>query len=232
MNINLDDILGYYNNIKFNNFAEKAYVLLEELIISTLLTPGKIYNEIELSKLISIGRTPVREAVKKLETTHIVEIIPRRGIKISEVRLEDFLLQLEVRRMLERLIAIRASKFATPSERNYFLELADRYDEATESGNRMESIRIDNEFNKFVADCARNPFAKNALLPLHAVARRLYFNQYSYDKELTKRINSHHSLLMRTIASGNSSECGKVSDELISYIEELMKIQLNIISTN
>ncbi len=228
----LKKILDYYNNKKYTSLSEKAYDMIEEMIVSLILKPGSFYSETELSDMIGIGRTPVREAIKKLENTYMVEIIPRRGIKIAEVRLEDFFLQIEVRRMLEKLIAVRAAKFSTPSEREKFIELANRYDKATNAGDEIESIRIDNEFNHFVADCSRNPFAKNALMPFHSIARRLYFMQYKVETDLITKINKSHSDLMRAISTGNTNKTSEISDALLNHIEDLIKLQLDFLSAH
>ena len=108
--------------------------------------------------------------------------------------------------MLEKLVCVTAAIFSPPppNERNHFRYLADAYEEATRQDNALEAIRIDNEFNIFVADCSRNIFAKNALMPLHTPARRLYYMQYYFDQALTTKINTSHCELMRAIAEGKT----------------------------
>lgn len=216
-------------NNKTVSKSEQAYKILEEMIVTLKLQPGSNWSENELSQLIGIGRMPVREAIKKLETSQLLTIVPRLGIHISEVTLESFFLQMEVRRLLESLVASRAARFSTPDEREYFLELAKRYEEATSTGDIENAVRIDNEFNYFVADCARNKFAKEALIPLHALARRLYYMQYNIDVDLTKIINDAHCSLMRAIASGNEKESVKQSYYLLDQIEKLYKRKLDVL---
>lgn len=224
--------IDYYANKKYSNLTDKAYDILEEMIVTLELKPGQTYSETELSNLVNIGRTPVREAIKRLEQTHTLSIIPRSGIMISPVRLEECFLQMEVRIMLEKLVAVRAAKFATPNERAFFLDLAARYQKATESEDNLAAIRIDNEFNHFTADCARNVFAKSALMPLHPMARRLYYMQYNIDKDLTKKINQSHMAVMQAISEGNEQNALKETEDLIRNIRLLSVSTMDSLVSN
>jgi DNA-binding GntR family transcriptional regulator len=226
----IDEIISYYDNKSFNNLADKAHEILEELIVLFILKPGSTYSETELSEMIKIGRTPVREAIKKLEFANVVEIIPRRGIKISELRLEDFYLQMEFRRLIENLIFFRATKFSTPFEREHFLEMAEAYEEALENNDVLEIVRIDNEFHHYCIVCSRNPYAQNAILPFHSPSRRLFYLEYDVNQGLIAKINRLHIDLMRAIASGDSDVVAKITEELFEKTEDLIKLQFDFIS--
>ncbi len=215
-------------NSSSKSLADIAYSRLEEMIVTLELQPGQLISEKELSEVLGIGRMPVREAIKRLESAHLVSIMPRRGMMVTEVKLEEIFLQIEVRRLLERLIATRAAKFSTPKEREHFLKLAEEYAKVTEEGDEREAVRIDQEFNQFIAKCARNPFAESAIIPLHALARRLYYLQYNNDKELIKKINYAHCELMRVVASGNEKLAADKCDYLLECIEKLYRMNLDI----
>ncbi len=213
--------IDYYNNKAYTNLTNKVYDILEEAIVTLELKPGQVCSETELSQFTGIGRTPVREALKKLEMAALIEIIPRHGINISKIRLEDCYQQLEVRTLLEPLIITRATKFSSPSDREHFLDLARRYKEANDAQDALSAIRIDHEFNLFVANCARNSFAKTAIMPLQSLARRLYYMQYYYNKEATLEINTTHWELMLKIASGDEKAVLKSLENLFNNIQVL-----------
>lgn len=213
--------IDYYENKKYPTLTAKAYDILEEMIVTMELKPGQIYSENEISTLINIGRTPVREAIKEMEKAHVLTTIPRSGILITPVRLEESMLQLEVRSMLEQLVAVRAAKFALPSEREAMAELAVRYRHSSEQEDALGSLRADNEFNHMSSDFARNPFAKSALLPMQPLARRLYYMQYHVNKELTQAINSSHISVMTAIASGNERLAFTATEDLINGVRLL-----------
>lgn len=231
INNTMEKIISHYEEKTFSNLSDKAHTILEELIVLFILKPGSIHSETELSEMIKIGRTPVREAIKRLEFSNIVEIIPRRGIKISEIRLEDFYLQVEVRRLIENLIYFRAAKFSTPSEREHFLEMADAYEAAINSDNVLEVVRIDNEFHHFCTICSRNPYAQKAVLPFHSTSRRLFYMEYNVKHDVINKINALHIELMRAIASGNSENVTQVSTQLFIKTEDLIKLQFDYLSS-
>jgi DNA-binding GntR family transcriptional regulator len=209
--------------------SDKAYRILEEMIVTLQLPPGSNWSVKRLSGLINIGIMPVREAIKKLETSHLMVTMPRLGVQVTEITLEALFLQMEVRRPIERLIVKRAARFATPQERKVFLELADNYEQATKVGDSIKVIKIDNEFNELVLHCSKNNFAEEALKPLHSLARRMYYMQYDKDTEITIAINHGHSELMRYIASGNEIEAEKSSDKLLNLAEQMFKKKFNFL---
>lgn len=221
IDLDLYENIDYYQSRPYQSLAEMAYAILEEAIVMLYLKPGQTYSATDLSCFTGIGITPVREAAKRLESTFLLEITPRKGITITRVELEEWYLQMEVRNMLERLVAVRAAKFSTPQERKRFLELEDRYRAATDRMDALASVRIDYEFNEFESDCARNIFAKTALLQLHPLARRLYYMQFHANEDLTRNINIAHCDLMKAIASGNESFAMHASDHLLQQINKL-----------
>lgn len=203
--------------------ADKAYDILEDKILRSLYQPGELISEKKLSDELGIGRMPIREAIKRLENAYLVKVMPHRGIMVTEIRIDEIFLQIEVRRLLERLIAKRAAKYSTQKEKDHFLELADRYEKITQNGKAEEAMEVDDEFNEFVAKCCRNPFAAASLKPFHAHARRLYYQQYYDDPDTIKIINECHCKVMRAIGNGDAEKAVTASDELIDMIIKLYK---------
>ena len=79
--------------------SAKAYEIIEELIATVELPPGTIFSEGELAARIGIGRTPLREALLRLSREHLIERMPRRGVRVTDINLTDQLALLEVRRV-------------------------------------------------------------------------------------------------------------------------------------
>lgn len=100
-----------------NNLSQKAYKILEELLVTLKLEPAKSYSEKELMELSGVSRTPLREALLRLANESLIEIIPRRGIVISDINMLDQLAILETRRVLDTLIIKRATKYVTAFEK-------------------------------------------------------------------------------------------------------------------
>lgn len=213
-------------NVDF--LVDDASKKIEEMIVTAELKPGSIVSEKEISEYLEIGRTPVREALKRLESTHLFKTIPRKGILIRIVTVEELLLQMEPRKVLEELVVKRAAKYAFPAEREKLRQLASEYRKVTEEwAPAIEALRIDDEFNRLLCKASKNPFIGQMLLPQHALARRQYYLNYFIDKELTARVNYSHAKLMDAIADGDAKKALLELDELFKNLKEFNSISLS-----
>lgn len=208
--------------------VDEAYHKLEEMIVTAELKPGTIVSENELSEYLQIGRTPVREALKKLEPTSLIQVLPRKGIMIRVVSVDELLLQMEPRTVLEDLVMARAAKYASPEEREQFRDLADQYEKITVDWEpAVEALRVDDAFNRLACKASRNPFLASALLPLHPMARRQYYCNYFLDKELTRKVNMSHVVLMRAIADGNVEQAQRCNLKLLENVRQFNSMSLS-----
>lgn len=204
------------------SLADKAYQQLEEMIVTLKLPPGSMHSETALSDLVKIGRTPVREAARKLADAHLAEILPRHGIRISYINVQEQLLALEVRRELERLVATRAARRALPSEKMELPAMAQAMEDAGNMGDVIGYLR-----SLFVADqvlvkCARNAFCAEAIAPLHALSRRFYFVHHKDLNDL-KIVGRHHADVARAVAAGDEIAAAKAADRMMDYVEKFTR---------
>lgn len=197
--------------------ADRAYVRLEEMIVTLEVPPGEVVSEAELSRRLDIGRTPLREALQRLADDRLVEIVPRKGIRIAEIDLRDHLTLLETRRVLDRLVAERAARRAHAEDRDALEACAAAMEEAAENDQLDEFMRLDRQFDEVVTTAAQNPYATEALAPLHAHCRRFWYRfRAAGDLERSAQL---HEQLMHAIAEGSASEAADASDTLIEYLE-------------
>ncbi|MDR3560581.1 MAG: GntR family transcriptional regulator [Negativicutes bacterium] len=208
--------------------AEKAYRLLEEDIVSLQLKPGQVISENEISKKLNIGRMPIREAMKKLEFANLLVTLPRKGVMIKDITVEELLQQLEVRTVLERLIVERATKYLEEDDKKRLLELAVEYEEATKERNADKAVYVDNEFNILIGKASKNPSAFNAISPFQIAARRVYYLNYYIDEKLIYDINYAHIDLMRVMVTGDVEKALKQLDYLLQCIKKLNCLRLNL----
>lgn len=203
------------------NLGETAFRRLEEMIVTLELPPGRTISEAELSALVGIGRTPVREALQRLAADHLVVITPRRAIAVSKVSFHDQLLILETRRAIERVIVVRAARLATQAERLALISLADEMNRAVGDNEEVRFLRLDQEFNTLLADCARNPFASRALEPLYSLSRR-FWHVYREPLDLAASAKAHQDLI-HAITRGDEDDASKALDVLMRYVEGFVR---------
>ena len=99
------------------SLAEKAYDAIRDLIVSLELAPGAVIDERELMERLGIGRTPVREALRRLAHEGLVEVYPRRGMFVTGVDVRELARLSEVRAVLEPEAARLAAERATEADR-------------------------------------------------------------------------------------------------------------------
>ncbi len=201
--------------------ADQARTRLEELIVTLQLPPGSVWSEAQLSEKLGIGRTPVREALQRLQSVYLVKIVPRFGAQVTEINVTLHLRLLEMRRALERLIAVGAARRATAEEREQLLRMAATL-EAMVDADVLRYLRFHYEIKNFIAACARNPYAESAIAPAYAMSRRFYYLHYRKVHDLPVAA-SHHAKVIRAIVSGNEAKAGAASDRLMDYVEELTR---------
>src|SRR3954471_17973760 len=96
--------------------ADRAYLAIRGLIVSLGLRPGAVIDERELMQQLGLGRTPVREALRRLAQERLVEVFPRRGMFVTEVDARDLARLCEVRLALEPEAARLAAERATQAD--------------------------------------------------------------------------------------------------------------------
>lgn len=210
--------------VRSQSFAEQAYDLLEEMIVTLQLKPGTTLTETALIERTGFGRTPIREALLRLSEAGLVSILPRRGIAVSETDAQDELLLLEVRRELERLIAVSAARRSSPEQRESFSEMAALMREAASSDDYLLFLRVDYQFNQFAAECSANRHLVRAISPIHSLARRFWYVHYRpYDLPTAATL---HADVMEAIAVADEGAAGRASDALLDYVEAFTRATL------
>lgn len=208
------------------SLSDRAYKKLEELIVTLRVAPGTVLTESSLVKELTIGRTPIREALQRLAREGLVVILPRRGILVSEINVGKQLKLLEVRRVLERLMAVAATERADDAERREFLAIAEGMERASAENDDLTFMRYDRHLNILLSKAARNEFASRAMGIMHGLSRRFWYVHYKEvaDLPLCTRL---HADLARAIAAGDTEAAGSASVRLIDYIEEFTRASLD-----
>jgi DNA-binding GntR family transcriptional regulator len=200
--------------------AAKAYELLEEMIVTGQIGRGEPLSEVQLSRRLGLGRTPVREALQKLAANHLLHIFPRRGVFVAAFGREQQFLLLEVRRELERALAVKAAERATPDQRAKLKEMAKGLIGASRAGDHRAVLHIDRAFKLLLIRSARNPFLTSAISPVHALSRLFYFQHV---RSTDKAVANAHAAVMRAVAAGDAEAAAKASDAAMDELESFSR---------
>lgn len=198
--------------------TERAYRQLEELICTLQLPPGTLLGEYQLAERLGIGRTPIREALQRLARDGLVVVIPRRGILVSQIDLQTQLRLLELRRVVERLMARLAAERANGDERAALAAIAAAMRQAAAREDDIAFMRQDLAFNQAVAAAARNDFALRSIGLMAALSRRFWYQHYKQVADLPLAA-TRHAEVAEAIARGDAAGAEAASDRLMDYIE-------------
>ena len=145
--------------IKLDNYKplrELVFESLREAIINGRLYPGERLMEIQMAEEMGVSRTPVREAIRKLELEGFVVMIPRKGAYVAGISIKDIADVFEVRAALEALAAGLAAERITEGEldelERYLVEIS----ELRESGNLDAIVEKDTMFHDVIYRASRN----------------------------------------------------------------------------
>jgi len=204
------------------SLTERAYRDLEEMIVTLKLPPGSAVSETALSQSLGIGRTPIREALQRLARERLVNILPRRGIIVSEINVKSQLRLLQVRREVERLVARSAARRASSEERARFLELARQFETSANTNDDVAFMRVDREFNELSVMAARNEFAAGAMGLMHALSRRFWYIHYKQAADMPFS-PPRPADSPRGLPGGDEAAAGKAMDKLLDTVAKFTR---------
>jgi DNA-binding GntR family transcriptional regulator len=206
--------------------AERAYDLAEAQIVTLALPPGTVFSEGELGERLGIGRTPLREALQRLAVYGLVESIPRRGVRVTDIDVAGVQALLETRRALDRLVAAAAARRAAPAQRADLAVWADEIESAAADGDVPRFLAADRAADDLLCASARNAFAARALAPLQAHCRRLWV-RCRHETDLA-RSAALHAALLRAAASADEPDAVRAADALIDYLDVFSRAALTL----
>ncbi|MFI7586382.1 GntR family transcriptional regulator [Spongisporangium articulatum] len=180
--------------------AEQAYVALRDLVVTLQLPPGTPLNEDGLTARLGVGRTPLREAIKRLEAENLIVIYPRRGTFVAEIDITDHGLICDVRRQLEGLAAYRAAQRATEADKRRLAELAATL--RRHPGGRRAGMQLDTLVHREVYKCCHNRYLQADLEHYYDLSLRIWYLFLDRLPEVDHR--TEHLPMLEAIQNGDA----------------------------
>ena len=172
------------------------YLPLRDVVFNTLrqailkgeLKPGERLMEIQLANKLGVSRTPIREAIRKLELEGLVLMIPRKGAEVAEITEKSLRDVLEVRKALEELAVQLACDKITEEEILQLKRTAKEFEEALKADDVTKFAQADVKFHDVIYKATDN-------LRLIQLLNNLQEQMYRYRVEYLKRRDFHQKLL-------------------------------------
>jgi len=176
----------------------RAYEEIKRRIITLDYAPGEHLNEAAISEALGIGRTPVHQALDRLMLEGMIDIIPRKGVIVRPISLDEHLQLTQVRLINEPYCASLAAERAERHEVDAMRALLDRAHSRMESRDIAGMMDLDRDFHASISRAARNRVLADLLLSLHERSLRFWFISLS-DAHHHKRVQREHEAVYRAI---------------------------------
>ena len=202
--------------------ADRAYVQLRDLIITLRIRPGDPIDEDRLGEALQMGRTPVREAVKRLALEGLVEVRPRSGTYVTDVEATDIVHIAEVRAELEPQAARLAAARMTDAHRATAARL-DAELVAIEGTLGIDAyMRLDERVHHFVWEAAGNPYLLDALERLWALSLRIWHLVLDRVAALPAAVDEQRALLAALVAGDAPRAGARMRDHVQAFETEIL----------
>ena len=177
------------------SLRETAYEAIKHRIITCAFRPGEYINELQLSALLKIGRTPVHQALDRLMMEGMVEVIPRKGVIVKPVSLNEVLQIIEVRLINEPYGARLAADHADDSDIDELADVLKRSEQWASLRNVENMMLLDREFHLLVARAAKNGVLRELLRRLHERSLRFWFISLNAPAQYQSVYREHNTIL-------------------------------------
>jgi DNA-binding GntR family transcriptional regulator len=177
------------------SLRDSAYDAIKHRIITCAFRPGEYINELRLSALLKIGRTPVHQALDRLMIEGLVEVIPRKGVIVRPVSLNEVLQIIEVRLINEPLAARLAAQHANHSDLVALTGVLKRANRWASLRNVEKMMLLDREFHMLIAKAAKNDVLTELLRGLHERSLRFWFISLNAPTQFDLAQSEHAAVL-------------------------------------
>ena len=209
------------------------YLPLRDVVFNTLrqailrgeLKPGERLMEIQLANKLGVSRTPIREAIRKLELEGLVLMIPRKGAEVAEITEKSLRDVLEVRRALEELSVQLACEKITKEEIRELERVAKEFQQVVKSSDITEIAEVDVRFHDIIYTATDN---QKLIQLLNNLREQMYRYRVEYLKRdgVFPQLIAEHEAIIRHI---ENNEKEKATEVMCTHIDNQVEAVIDVI---
>ncbi len=215
--------------VRLDNYKPLREIVLDSLreaIISGLLKPGERLMEAQVAEDMGVSRTPVREAIRKLELEGFVVMIPRKGAYVAGISLKDITEVFEIRAALEALAAGLAAERMTEEEMEKLERQLVKEAEITDLADLDTLVTVDSDFHDLVYQASRNERMVQIINNLREQIQRFRMTSLAYPGRMHEAL-AEHKKIVEALAERNVALAQQLALEHIENAENSMLEALN-----
>lgn len=206
---------------KYKPLREVVFESIRGAIISGILKPGERLMEVQLAEKLGVSRTPIREAIRKLELEGLVIMIPRKGAYVADLSIKDITDVLEVRGALESLAAGLAALRMTEEEIEDLEMIAVQFNQAIEENDMDKMVQKDIEFHDKIFKATRNERLIQISNNLREQVQRFRI-MYIEKSNKSKKLAKDHYEIAEAISQRNIDKAEELAKKHIENAEHYL----------
>ena len=221
------------DNLQMN--MDEEYLPLRDVVFNTLrqailtgeMKPGERLMEIHLANKLGVSRTPIREAIRKLELEGLVIMIPRRGAEVAQITWKNLKDVLEVRRALDVLAIELACERMEREELDRLYQACEYFKKATESQDARVIAEADVDLHDIIVKATRN----NRLIQLvNNLSEQMYRYRFEYIKDSSQHQNliDEHRIIYQSIVCKDKKTAADAARTHIDNQEKAIMCQIRL----
>ncbi len=210
---------------KGTSLADKAFAEIKDKILKLYFLPGQYLNEGALCALLDVGRTPVHQALQRLQHEGLVEIMPRKGVIVQPGSISEILKILDSRATVEADLARHAAANATPGDAAELMALARVDDENGRNADLDAFIAADRGFHRKFAEMAENPVLSEFAQNLHERSIRYWYLHLWQTRDDNATISQHSAIAQAIADRDGEAAASAVRAHVDSLRTRLMRVQ-------
>lgn len=188
-------------NVQMNEFLplrDVVFNTLRQAILTGELKPGERLMEIHLANKLGVSRTPIREAIRKLELEGLVTMIPRRGAEVAQITEKSMNDVLEVRRALDALCAELACERITEEETEQLHRACEAFETAVKTRDLKKIARADVQLHDIIVQATGN---QRLVQLVNNLSEQMYRYRFEYIKDASQhqRLIEEHRIIYESI---------------------------------
>ncbi|MFF1358462.1 GntR family transcriptional regulator [Streptomyces sp. NPDC058297] len=205
------------------SLAERAYRAIRDQLVMLDIRPGAPINEDQLAQSLGVGRTPVREALKRLQYERLVTTYPRRGTFATDVNITDLAHISEVRLELEPLAAARAARRATAEDRAALTAVRRELESVDpRRGDAAGLMHLDLKVHRAVYAATHNPYLEDTLIRHDNLATRIWCLFIDRLADMAGHVEEHGPLI-DAIVAGEADAAAQIARAHVEGFERAVR---------
>ncbi len=192
-----------------HSLTDRAYATIRREIITCELSPGSEVSELELSDRLGMSKTPVREALGRLDQEGLVATFPRRGYRIAPVTIKDINDLFAIRIVLERTTAALAAQYMSESDFDALEQLAGASYTLHEDRSLAEFVEANLLFHSMIAKGSNNPRLYNLLMNYLSESQRFFYIG-ARSRDINVETNHEHVGIVEVLRRREANAAGQI----------------------